>query len=117
MNNTLTTQRETIIKMLQDAGTHGVSSYEFTFDHKIKQCPTRVHELRKLGFNIISKPFKNSVIYVLSTEPKISEKQSMDKPKQYHEIMLEEMAQQESYVKDGKTYWRTKTPARQEALI
>lgn len=103
MNN-LTTQREFIIKKLQNAGSRGVSSYEFTFEYRIKQCPTRVYELRKLGFNIISKPYKNSVIYVLDRNPKTVENQSTPKPQQWQ---LDQMAmdRQVKVEKNGKVYW------------
>ena len=60
----LTTQRNKIIKLLQEAGERGVRSFTLTYVHNIKQAPTRVYELKKLGFNIISKPYKNSVVYI-----------------------------------------------------
>jgi hypothetical protein len=83
------TQRQKIIQLLQDAGERGVSSYEFTFTHGIKQCPTRIYELKKLGFNIVSKPFRNSVIYILSHK---TQEVSIEKPKQQWEIEAEQAA-------------------------
>jgi len=44
----------------------GVSSYEFTYTHQVKQAPTRIWELKKLGHIINEKPSdQRSVRYFL----------------------------------------------------
>lgn len=113
MNNT--TQRQFIIKKLQDAGQSGVSSYEFTFEHHIKQCPTRIHELRKLGFNIISKPFKNSVIYVLANSMPSKPTTDPHKPPCEPEDCHDDSHYQE-YVKDNRKFFMHVGEVRQGQL-
>jgi len=101
----MTTQRNKVLQLLRNAGQSGVSSYEFTFTHHIKQAPTRIHELKKMGFNIISKPKDNTVIYVLleasqvTTQPVIQPENPWEKD-------------YEPYIgKDGRTYYREKQVA------
>lgn len=110
----LTTQREKIIKLLQDAGDRGVTSYSFTYDYQIKQCPTRVFELKKLGFNIISKPFKNSVRYILSSRPK---DEVVVPQKGIAEIIGEQMDNQVRVVKNGRIYWEDKIDPEQQNFM
>ena len=40
------TQRQKVLRLLKDAGALGVSSYEFTYTHQVKQAPTRIWELK-----------------------------------------------------------------------
>lgn len=49
------TQRQKVLRLLRQAGDFGVSSYDFTYKHAVKQAPTRIHELQKLGHGIITK--------------------------------------------------------------
>ena len=116
MNNDLTTQRNKIIKLLQEAGEQGVRSFTFTYNHNIKQCPTRIFELKKLGFNIISKPFKNSVIYILSNLP-IGHIPDVTKKVQQWEIEQEQMNNQVKVVKNGRIYWNDREEPKQYELL
>lgn len=51
----MSTQRETILRMLEDAGSCGVSSTEF-YDAYLPRFPARIHELKKLGYDIQDEP-------------------------------------------------------------
>lgn len=60
------TQQEMILKRLKNGP---LNSYEATFQMRIKQAPTRVKELREIGYNIISRPKRDrSVDWVLIKE-------------------------------------------------
>jgi hypothetical protein len=60
------TQQQTVLRLLQEAGTLGVNSYALTYVHGIKQAPTRIKELRDQGYSIESNTQLNrSVTYVL----------------------------------------------------
>lgn len=50
----MTTQREKIIKEIQEKGF--LNSYYATYVLGIKQAPTRVHEIKKMGYDIQSRP-------------------------------------------------------------
>jgi hypothetical protein len=61
------TQRETLLGELKKGK---VNSYTATYDMRIKQAPTRVKELRLLGYNIVSHPKTDrSVDWELLSEP------------------------------------------------
>lgn len=47
----MSTQREEILQMLEDAGSRGVSSTEF-YNVDLPRFPARIHELKKLGYVI-----------------------------------------------------------------
>lgn len=60
------TQRNKVLRLLRQAGSNGVSSYEFTYTHHIKQAPTRIWELKRLGHIINERPAdQKSVRYIL----------------------------------------------------
>lgn len=46
------TQRETVLRLLREAGTKGVSAHVFNFDWGITRSASVVHELRQDGFSI-----------------------------------------------------------------
>ena len=69
------TQRQKILALLKQMGSAGVNSHDLTYLYSVKQAPTRIKELRNLGFNIYSSKVKSnrSVQYILiegSTTPK-----------------------------------------------
>ena len=114
----LTTQRETIIKKLQDAGERGVTSYAFTYDYQIKQCPTRIFELKKLGFNIISKPYKNSVRYILLNTPKDAPEAIVAPQKGIADVIREIKANQYKKIwPDGHVTWEDRKPNEQQSML
>lgn len=58
------TQQKILLALLQENPV--VNSYDITYKHSIKQGPTRIKELREMGYNIVSTPLKNrSVDYCL----------------------------------------------------
>lgn len=60
------TQRQKVLRLLKEAGPLGVSSYEFTYSHAVKQAPARILELKRLGHTITDKPSdQRSVRYFL----------------------------------------------------
>lgn len=65
------TQQQKILRLLQEAGQQGVNSHDLTYIHSIKQAPTRIHELEKMGYLISTLTgFRNrSVQYVLEYVP------------------------------------------------
>jgi len=69
-----TTQTNTIVKLLRDAGPTGVRRDVFLHEYQISQVGARIDELNKKGFSVESfkaKPCDNYVTYVLRSEPKI----------------------------------------------
>lgn len=63
------TQRQRILELLKQRGSLGVNSYELTYKYSIKQAPTRIYELKKLGHKISSSFLKDrSVQYTLDKE-------------------------------------------------
>lgn len=66
------TQRNKVLQLLKN-NPHGVNSHDLTYIHSVKQAPTRIKELKELGYSIISKPNYTrrspSVDYVLQGEP------------------------------------------------
>ena len=47
-------QRDKILELLKS--NEKVNSYELTYKYHIKQAPTRVYELRELGYDIYTSP-------------------------------------------------------------
>ena len=61
------TQRQRLLKELRKGK---VNSYDATYDFRIKQAPTRIQELRVIGYNIVSHPKADrSVDWELLSEP------------------------------------------------
>lgn len=68
------TQQEIVLELLQT--NERVNSYDLTYKHSIKQAPTRVHELREKGYQIVSsQPLKNGSIdyFLVVDKPMIQE--------------------------------------------
>ena len=63
------TQQQTILALLQE--NEKVNSYELTYKHSIKQAPTRIFELKAIGYEIITSPINpdGSVDYTLLDSP------------------------------------------------
>lgn len=61
------TQQEKILALLRQMGSRGINSYDLTYVHSIKQAPTRIKELREMGYEIVSRTIKGnrSVQYIL----------------------------------------------------
>lgn len=60
------TQKQRLLEALKNAGTSGVNSFFATYSMSIKQAPTRIRELKDLGFDIKSISKKDgSVNWVL----------------------------------------------------
>lgn len=99
-------QRDYILELLKKAGVKGVNSYDLTYKHSIKQAPTRIHELKELGYVIKSKKKSNrSVDYILlhQTEAsKVTTKPQYEPPK----ILQPWEKPCISYEKDGRTFWK-----------
>ncbi len=77
------TQRDIVIGLLRKNGSFGISSYDLTFIYRIKQAPTRIHELQKMGHVITTVPHqKRSVKYILvkDANPPIVQKQETPEP-------------------------------------
>jgi len=63
------TQRKLVLELLIEANKDGVNSYDLTYKYGIKQAPTRVKELKRLGHDIVSVRQKNrSVTYILNKD-------------------------------------------------
>jgi len=58
------TQKELIMDLLHEK--ERVSSFDLTYRYGIKQAPTRIHELKKRGENIISLKIDNKTYYSLN---------------------------------------------------
>lgn len=59
-------QREKVLTLLQNAGSRGVNSWDLTYLHAVKQAPTRISEIKDLGYSIKTRHEKNkSVTYFL----------------------------------------------------
>jgi hypothetical protein len=76
MTNILT-QHEKLLKAMKEKGY--INSFVATYELRIKQAPTRILELKKMGFMIKSIPQGNgSVNWTLEAEPKLILKKKQD---------------------------------------
>lgn len=74
------TQQLQVLELLKTQGEYGVNSYDLTYKYNIKQGPTRIKELKQLGFVIVSKQNANrSVNYILRSRVKPDMPQQVDK--------------------------------------
>lgn len=110
----MTTQRNRILDYLKIHGR--LNSYYATYSLNIKQAPTRVRELRDMGYAITSKPEPDrSVTWVLDsqgiTPSHRSEVRDGDDTKS---LTLEE---QYIFLPSGRAVLREEMEPRQEALI
>lgn len=65
------TQKQKILQALREAKEEGINSYIARDVLQIIQLPTRIFELKELGYNIVEKTNPNrSVNYILLGEPK-----------------------------------------------
>lgn len=109
------TQQNTVLALLQEAGSIGVNSYDLTYKFSIKQAPTRILELKELGYSIVSeRKLNRSVQYRLLGKSQAS--QVTTEPQKTYVNSWE--IPMESYLgKDGRTYWREIVEPKQESLI
>jgi len=64
------TQRQRIINVLIENREQGLNSYFATYQMRIKQAPTRIWEIKKEGYRIITIPQKDgSVNWILEAYP------------------------------------------------
>lgn len=54
----MNTQRNKVYELLKEAGSTGVTGFELTYKHNVKQAPTRIYELRREGIQIEAKPIR-----------------------------------------------------------
>lgn len=66
-----TSQREKILGLLRQAGSHGVRREDLIFQHRWTQAGTRIFELEQMGYKIRheSRPGERLIVYVLESEP------------------------------------------------
>lgn len=98
----INTQQEKILNLLRQTGSVGVNSYDLTYKYSIKQAPTRIKELKELGYKIVSVRQKNrSVNYVLVFESSTSsiKPQSKVEEKPKLELVLDKSTNTYRYVR------------------
>lgn len=67
----INTQQQRLLEALREAGSEGVNSYYATYKMNIKQAPTRLFEIKQMGFAIIKRRNNDgSVNWILAHEPK-----------------------------------------------
>lgn len=101
------TQQEKILALLQQAGILGINSYDLTYKYSCKQAPTRIKELKELGYQIVSKQKPNrSVQYILlgkSPTPMVTTKPSIQAQSWEEELI----PVQKTFMFNGKLTTRT----------
>jgi hypothetical protein len=103
----LNTQRTKVLELIKNAGSAGISSYALTYQHNVKQAPTRVHELKQRGHNIISKRYGRTVKYVYSEGLQVTTESKILASNQPNPIIQPWEKQYERYQgKDGRWYSR-----------
>ena len=66
------TQKDTLLNLLRENGSRGINSYDADYILHIKQAPTRIHELKQLGYTIVARTNKDkSVNWILTNSPVI----------------------------------------------
>lgn len=68
------TNHDKILSLLKIAGNRGVSGYDLTYLHGIKQAPTRIWELiHQKHYLIKTRPYGKTVLYILLGDQRYEE--------------------------------------------